>query len=311
MDESLRATVWLFLFLVSCGKAPEAKAPEKPNLETVKAYEAASYRLTHGFLENGWVVSRDADGLARHRGDSLIWTGIAVGALPCETGVEPEDALIRSIQNNNGGLVRIEPEVDVSEVSLDGAIGLYRGVAARVTNCPDYASKWAPVIEQHLAYVDAHSGSLNTASSAKLVPEFSYILDLLASYLSHGSAPDSGRARRLEHQASAWAFAVNSAHAACFRVNLGLLALQTLESLGIEISDQGRNEFCSATRGMDIPAVDHWCGRSDIKDWLNSFKFNEWEYRHQRCGKWESPDGNGLSTPGLDYLYGLRMGFQL
>tara|TARA_R110000868_G_scaffold9394_6_gene46947 strand:- start:5439 stop:6377 length:939 start_codon:yes stop_codon:yes gene_type:complete len=311
MDESFIATVWLVLFLVSCGKAPEARAPEKPDLATVRAFELAAYRLSHPFLDNGWVVSRDQDQLPQHRGDSLIWTGLALGALPCEMGNEPEAALIHSIEANDGGLVRIEPTVDVSGVSLDGAIGLYRGVAERVTRCPNAAAVWSPVIGKHLAYVNAHSGHLHSDSAATLVPEFSFLLDLLASRLSRGDAPDSSRARKLEQQVSAWALGVNASHASCFRVNLGFLSLQTMESLGVDVSDAGRNEFCAATRGMDIPTVDHWCGRGDVKDWIKQFKLNEWEYRHQRCGGWETPDGGGLETPGLDLLTAMRQAYEL
>lgn len=311
MDVSLRA-IWLAIFLVSCAKAPEAHKQEAPDVTVEQLYSSASYRLVGGFLENGWVVSRLPGGAPDHRGDSLIWTGLALGALPCDRAGSLEVALTTMIGNGQGALVRIEPNTDVGEVTLDGALGLYRGVALRITRCPESALLWAPVIEQHLAYVDAHGGHLHGDSEASLlVPEFGYLLDLLHSSLLRGTPPDGSRAAKLNREVAEWALAANVSHAACFRVHLGLLALQMEETLGVNIPDNDRNAFCAATRGMDMPTVDFWCGRSDLKAWIAGYQPNQWEFRHQRCGSWESPDGNGDETPGLDYIVALTTAYQL
>ncbi len=64
-------------------------------------------------------------------------------------------------------------------------------------------------------------------------------------------------------------------------------------------------------RGVDIPLIDHKCGRGDLKGWIDAFKFNEWEYRHQRSGKWEQPDGDGDETPGLDLITAIRAAYDI
>ncbi len=94
-------------------------------------------------------------------------------------------------------------------------------------------------------------------------------------------------------------------------MNLGFLTLETLEDLGDDISNSGRNDFCAATRGVQIATVDEWCGRGGLKDWISNFQFDRYEYAFQRSGSWESPDGNGDKTPALDLLVAMRQVYNL
>jgi hypothetical protein len=298
--------VLAMVFMAACSKEPAERTTSEPSDSTQEAFVSAEDRLVDRFLDDGWVVSRHADGSPEHQGDSLIFTGIALGTLDCAHRHDVEWALAEGLENLQGGLERHRSLPD--KVSIDGALGFYFGLAT-MKPCPDQV-EWGHHILLHRQFVYSHNMRLNPEADAQLVPEFDYVLDLLASSLGVADKPDGSRARTLETEVSAWALAVKAKKSACYRVHLGWLTLRSLEALG-ELSQRGRRDFCSATEGMDIPIVDHWCGRTDLKGWLASYHEDEWGYRHQRCGSWESPDGQGLANPGLDLLVALKAAYNL
>lgn len=290
------------LTLAACGKAEKKHDSVEPDLEALSAYAVDVNRLQDDFLDQGFVVSRYASGEAEHRGDALIWSGIALGVLPCDEGDDIENALISMVERLDGGLYR-HPEL-ADRVSMDGALGFYRGVAQRL-RCSGKRDLWASPLKLHYEFSLKHKTGLNAASTAELVPEFTYVRDLLLAEVGLRGKPSADRQRTLETQTAGWALAAKLKRASCFRIHLGLITLQTIESLGGQISEKGRDQFCSATKSLELPTVNHWCGRPGLLDFLHSFKHDEWEYRLQRCTNWESPDGNGLLTPALDRLVGL------
>lgn len=298
----------LLLTLAGCAKAPARPEPSEPTPAVRALYAEASQRLTSGFLEGGWVVSRTSEGEPRHQGDSLIWSGLSLYALSCEDGAQVEDALLRMLGEGGGGLVRF-PGLD-KPVSMDGALGLYRGAADRIQRCPGSREKWAPAVQKHLAYVSASNGRLGP-EGATLAGDFGYVLDLLGEWLDVGAPADSERAGGLAAQASAWALATVATKSSAYRIHLGLLAFETTEALGADVPEDGRNGFCQTSREAALPGVEWWCGREQaLYAFIDGFKYDEWEMRLQR-GAWESPDGNGLRTPGLDILVALRTAYQL
>lgn len=283
--------------LFGCSKAAPKPAPLDPSQDVIDAYVAAEDRLV-SLSDNGWVVSKDGDNISS-QGDSLLFSWMAVGATDCDHRGSIESALSNAIQTSNGALYR-HPSLPDS-VSLDGAIGLYYGLAT----AKDCGTDLKGVLALHRDFVKSHGMRLNASSDTKLVPEFDYVLDLLSFRFGIASEPDASKARAVESEVSAWAFAVMASKSACYRIHLGYLTMRSLEALGA-MSEQGRSDFCSAAEGADIPIVDHWCGRGDLEGWLTNFKENEWEYRHQRCGGRETPDGNGRETPGLDLIVAMK-----
>ncbi len=314
MDAALKSVMGL-LIAVSCSHAPARQEPDvEPSPEVIEAYNNASQRLVDGFLEDNWVVSRHPDGSPEHQGDSLIWTGVALAALDCARGDAIADHLREVITHLDGALVRYEPLGEYEggrEISLDGAIGLYYGIASRIVRCPLEATAWHPVLDLHRSYLIAHNYKFNAAAEATLPPGFDYVFDSLAHSLGLADRPNDNGQVGFENQMALWALGVNATHAAAYRVNLALLSIQTLEFLGMPATSNGRDAFCSATKGMDIPTVDSWCSRADLKTWIASFVPNQWEYRHQRAGAWETPDGKDDTTPGLDLLIAYRGAYNL
>lgn len=272
---------------------PDAVQPKlDPTADILAKYAEASDRLV-SMLDAGWVVSWQ-ETAPEHLGDSLIWSGIALASLSCEKGAAIESALIDMLTVHVGHLQR---HPNVSGLSLDGLLGFYRGVAYRVKHCGS-GSIWEAPLVLHAA-----------APTPELVPEFTYVRDLLLADTTDSPRPSHDRLKALETEVTLWAIGVVTDKSACFRLNLGYQALRTVEELG-EAVDKGH--FCAATQAVRLATVDHWCGRAGLAEWVEGFKYDAWEYRHQRCPEWEAPDGRpGLHTPGLDLVELLKDGYDL
>lgn len=290
----------------------------QPTDENAKAYRAASERMVRDHFDGSRIISRDpTTGEVRHKGDGLIWDGIAMAYLPCDLGAPLEAAMVAELVARDGILSRHADLPD--SVSADGIIGFYRGVVERVVRC-GAADAWREPMRLHLARLEANDWHPNPADSARLEYGIEALARLAASLVGVGSAPNTAT---LERSMVLWAKANKTAYdlwkrglypnpepPACYRMNLGWTALTAIEAAGMSVSSKTRDGFCAATTHAGLPTVDHWCGRTHLVDWTSTFQFNEWEYRHQRCTEWESPDGNGLVTPGLDYVVGMREAYK-
>ncbi len=298
------------IFLSACSKANESDDPIPSTPSIVDRFQSARARLASEFLENGWVVSRNLNGSPAHQGEGLIWTGLWLGASEC-SDVESEHMLQDMIRAQDGALIRFDPLPDEykggREVTLDGALGLYKGVAERVQRCPESRAAWYDVMTLHKNYMANSDGRLHPNASASLDAGFDYVLDRLLDSLSGGDPVnhDDRRRNSLTLGAAGWVATVNAKHEAGYRAHLVLLAFQTLQLAGENV-DQGRDMICQASKGMDMPTLDDWCGRGDLIGWINQFQYDQWEFRHQRAAAWETPDGNGIRTPGLDLLVAIR-----
>lgn len=270
------------LVVVGCGKKQRAAPEGLPPF----TYGEAADRAISFQDKSGFVVTHGSDGQDKNQGDSLIFTGLLLSSLDCGRGEPARDALLAM----PGKLWR-HPSIPDQEVSLDGALGLYLGVAYRIKKCGE-GNLWAPFLARH-----------RDAAAPSLPPFFDYVRDRLFQEAGIAGAPEDKR-KALEEEMGAWAFGVKLSKSACYRMNLALMALQTLELLGDNV---GGGSFCANTKGMDLPTVDQWCGREGAADYLASYQENQWQYRHQRCPAWEDPDGDGDDQPGIDYLVAFSM----
>ncbi len=293
------------LFFVSCGNAEDEDSPEEPATPIEEIYSDASQRLMDNFLEMNRVVSRDKDKRPQNEGDSLLFSGISLYALPCSMSERIEKQLVSEILERDGALMR-HPTLSRDDASLDSALGLYYGISERIKRCPGASDSWKEAIKKHIEFVTSHDLKLNPKSDSKLEKYFDYVLFLLGSKLGVKTKPTDDVKLLLGIEIGLWAKACVVSKKSCFRVHLGLLSLKTIENLGENIPDPIKIEFCKITEGIDMPTVDHYCKRGDLKAWIENFEYNQWEYRHQRCGQWEKPDANGFETPALDYLVAIR-----
>lgn len=307
----------IFLAIVSCQKAKKPIEPSNPSEAALADYDQTVGALVTGFTQGGFgVVSRNASGDAEHLGEALIWGGTALWAIDCKRGAPISQAMAKMIMDHDGAMIRVEPLGEYEggrEITLDGAIGAFLGISRRVADCGE-ADLWHEPMAKMLAFQEANDGRLHPNTPPRGLPgEFRYLRDLVAWSAGAADEPGDHRKEDLEKIVGGWALAVRMAHDsgkgsdACFRVNLGLDAILAIETHGKAISAIGRDEFCANTDRMDIPTVDHWCGRKSINGYLANYQPDLWEYRHQRCGAWESPDGAGNASPRLDKLMGFVM----
>ena len=311
-------------FIIIAALAGCSKAEEKPEQEPIEEpytteHAAGVERVESKFLDRGFVVSVNQDGTLHAQGDSLLFTSLFVASVRCDQALFSEQALQRMILVG-GGQVRRHP--DINAATIDGVIGLFRAASRRYKlGC---AGAWPEVIAAFKAYTDANHGAFNERSASGL-DAFDYALRALVDRFSGGTDGDfdNGARDAFADAMANWAVAVQVGYEAwkagagledppsAYRVHLALQGLETLEDLGIGVPGFARDKFCAATKYMEMPTVNHWCGRNHIREWLPTFRYNEWEFRHQRAGRWETPDGQGRERPGVDYLAGIAQGFVL
>lgn len=295
----------LFFIFISCGP-PEEEDIEPSTKSIQELYDDASKRLVTQFLEHRRVVSWGKDSKPENAGDSLIWSGIALYGLPCDLGSVIESQIVEEMKD---GFLMRHPTLEPNDASLDGALGLYFGIADRISRCTGSKELWSPVIKKHIEFVKSHGNKLNPNSGSKLEKYFDYVLFLLGSRLGVQTKPTQDVKLLLGLEIGEWARATIVAKKSCFRIHLGWLALKTVESLGENWQPIVKDNFCDVTRETQIPVVDHYCGRASLKKYIADFKYDQWEYRHQRCGLWETPDAGGFQTPAVDYLLALRLAY--
>lgn len=309
------------LLVVACNPVKKKLEASEPSAADIAAYQDASAAVADRFIYGGFgVVSLDPSGAPEHLGEALIWGGTYLWGVSCDLGKPVADALAAMINRLGGQMIRVDPLGEYEgdrAITWDGMVGALMGISRRVTACGE-TDLWRQPILAMIAYQDSRGHRLNDSSSAVAPVGFLYVRDLIAARLGLRDEPDESRKIDFEKNAAGWPAIVALSHQtgigsdACFRVNLAFSSIVTVETLGKEMSDAARGEFCLGSDGMQIPTIDHLCGRERISNYIAQFEPNQWEYRHQRCGSWESPDGGGNQSPGLDRLtaYVMEFGFE-
>lgn len=301
----------LCLFACHSDAKPE-REPAKPSIE--ERYRAAIERLFSHFYADGYIFSRAADGSRQHVGEAILWSGVAMTALPCDKAQVISTDLVNLLNETNGEIRRYEPltpEYNGRELNFDGETGLIAGFSSFVTRCPELAQPVKEAWVLHQAAIERNGGELYPGTGIKIIEPFLWTTKALSAAAGMPVELDQRDREHLEDWSAGWALSLHVKHSACYRAHLAFLHLQASEALGHPISKSGRDNWCAATRGMDIPTIDFWCGRSEISAYIDSFQQDQWEYRFQRCGSWELPDGAPFETPGLDLIVAIKAGFDL
>ena len=305
------ATACLAFCLFACSsQAKPDREPAQAPLEQL--YADAVTRLFEHFYDHGYIVSRSADGAAQHVGEGLLWSGVALGNLPCDRAKQVMADLSTVMTTRNGEIRRYEPlpqEYAGRELNFDGETGLVYGFARFLQRCPNDTGGLSDAWRLHWEAIRRNDGQLYPGTGERMPGLFAFTTNALSVRLGLIPAVDVREQDTMEQAAASWATAVKLQRAACYRVNLAFMHIQAAEALGYPLSDLGRSMWCSATKGMGIATVDFYCGQSEILTWINAFEFNRFEYAHQRCSAWEMADGNGLETPGLDLITAMSAGF--
>lgn len=294
----------LALLFAGCGKEP--KNPEATPSGKIPAglVEYAESRLLGRFVEDGQVVSRLSDNSPDDRGDSPLFTGIAIGSLGCEKGAPLMGRLKRRIAENDGELERYEPwegSVGANRWSWDQEAGITYAFAKRAARCPDEGVSTALHWSIRQEAIARQGGRLHPDEDAQIPPYFDYVQDVVSHKLGLGGSPHPDRQRLFELAAVTWTAGVVAARSECYRIHLAFRSLLTAEAVGRPVGGHGRSRFCHHTRRVQIPTIDRWCGRPE--SYVASFQFNEWTYRHEKCPWQGGPDGRAdKESPAVDLL---------
>jgi hypothetical protein len=295
---------------VACLEPSGLPAPTTyPDME--KRGEELTRRLLSEFLENGYVVSRDRQNKPMHQGDSLIWSGIAMASLSCEDAAPIRKALVDSVLRHDGRFLRIDPlpaSYKGNETSRDAETGALFGFTMHALRCPQFRPQLAHAWQKHREFVERHGLHEGWNPNFFLNPSMKFIFDLVSHELL-GTARPSDESRKL-FEAGVLLDSKTIAYrkSACYPIHLSTLMLVLAAKLGKPVNELTRREFCHDTRGMDLPLTEWYCGRGNFGNYLASFETDKWEYRHQRCPRWESPDVDpGDRSPGVDFLVALRI----
>ena len=299
------ALALVFLLTTCCAKGsggPSLRDEGDPS-EFADTRSALATRLEADFLAGGYVVARAADGSAADAGDALLWSSLALAALPCDAGAETLAAIASSAAHRGGALVRIEPlppGYAGNETSRDMELGAAFGLAARAKKCPADYPALSHLWSSHHAYLAAHGGELYPGTG--LYPLAVYLEELTDEYF--GAGPGGDEAGRLVAE-TAITGALADAHAGhCYLANLSYLATALMSLHGVPVDKVVKDAACKLSAGLHTALWEAYCGRVDLRDFLRSFVRDEWIFKPQRCGT-DTPDGLavGLTTPGVDYLF--------
>lgn len=301
--------LFLLITLFGCGR----EHPEPIAARPLEAFELqAEYltsRLLAKHLDGGYIVSRESDGTPAHQGDALLWSGIALGLLPCEAGRPIFDAIAASAENRGGELVRFEPlpaEYATNPTSRDQLLGLMWGLVRRGNRCPGDGEAIHFLWTTHRDYVES-AGSLSLAGDplrSNLTPAFHFVWRAVGKWLLEGSELDE-TPLVVEAAILADALRILSFRGPCYPLHLAMLEQLILFETRNTVSKTFKAQFCETTNAASIALIDWYCERdaSPVESYLKNFVLNEYEYSHQRCPDWETPDGRAsLDTPGLDWL---------
>lgn len=293
-------------------KAVACFDPSKlPGATDLSAFDAQASelqtRIERDFTQGGYVVSRAPDGSVEHVGDSALWTAITMASVSC-SDTRTEDALVDSLMRNDGRWIRIDPlpaSYKGNETSRDMETGAVFGFAVRYARCPASRPRLKKAWQAHRDFVLGNGGRLHEGSNWNFVmtPGFRFVWDLVSYRFGFGSKPSAADERLFEAALVSGAKAIKMRKDACYPIHLSTLQAIAAAKLGMPIIDLAKREFCSDTRGLGLPLTDWFCDRGGAKEFLRDFKVDQWEYRHQRCSAWESPDvSTGERTPGVDFL---------
>lgn len=298
---TLRLVVWLLLAIGACSKK---SAPTDPQDHPTQADRAASLRshLLAANEFNGWVANRNADGSPGGLGDSLLFSGLALGVLSCPDGQAIWDAIKASQDLRGGYFVRYEPLADQyrgNEVSRDGITGLVFGLIRRFDACPDdridITARWGRFRDLVRGATTLYPGDIQAIQT----PGFGTFMALADSRLLASPLPSSGKMFVWEFQGLFSVSDVIEHQAPCYPVHLATIQGYLFGDL---VSQSFKQEFCATTKDSGLMLTSWYCGASleAVESWLETFPLNKISYAHQRC-LWENEVFSGES-PSLDWL---------
>ena len=251
------------------------------------AQEYITTPIAQEFFLDGYIITPPD----LHRGDSALFTGIAMASQGCDFPL----TLVKQILRDDG-LIRRHPQDPKPHdpSSRDMVIGAMLGMVSRFNRCPNDRLLIKEAWRHHLAYVKDGKLYPGAKVDKSLTPALTWLWLGVGDYFGVTKSPKNPTIFRANLISTA--AVIREQRAACYPIHLAYLQIVIAEMIGRPIDSATKLGFCTATRGTDLPLVDDYCER-EVK-WREGFN-----YQSQRCA-WENPDGPGheLDRPFLDAL---------
>ncbi len=291
----------LLILIFACGKKSEKVDPDK---DIVDVADISFYQeRAISFLDNGFIISKKNDQFV-HQGDSLIFTGVLLGNMPCSK-IDPILAGLERMQSNHKGfLVRFDPLpqeyiADKNFVSRDGATGALYGLVKAAKRCPDKADRISSILA---TWKEAVGNSLllypNASVQAAITPAFKVFWKF-----AHGDKITSFDYQVYVANMIVTAKIIKESRSACYPVHLETLQNIVFEEKKMALLRADKAAWCELSDDMGLMLTDWYCGREkdSLRAWLKNPEDSPHTYMHQRCS-WEESDASGISSPRVDFI---------
>lgn len=295
----------LYILIFSCTPS----SPVQPiNINEQNLFLKYENRLFDNFLANGQVISKNNDGTPTDLGDSLLFSGLAIGSANCDRVKVLLTSLEKMEAHYEDYLVRFNPlPLEFAEktdfISRDGATGVLYGLTLAKKRCPSLAQEIHTILFRWKNAVSDSFTLYPGSYAAFITPSFKTFWDL-----AHGGEMNFLKYEDLILSILATTLWIKLSKSACYPIHLDTLQFLTLENLGYPILERHKAEFCSLSNGMGLMLTDWFCERNKDKilAWLHNPESSQNVYMHHRC-IWESTDGNSKISPRIDYLLLFRL----
>lgn len=295
------------LLLTACAshKRPPDEPSKMPPPEDLshlrsKAREVM-IRLKAYNIDSGYVISRTKDGQIEHKGDAVLWTGLAMAALSCDDAERLFTQVTGDILRRGGLIGRWAASPNNERPSSrDQVRGAMIGLTDQAMRCGrDYIAGEAWRL--HMQYVSDNNGGLFPGANPgyQVTEFFVWPWSMVGEFFD--IAPHEGSKFVFEAGLSTTAQAIVLQKSAAYPIHLATLDIILADRVGQPVSQLGYDAFCAASRGADLGLTEWLCRRKTAKEILEAWTPNAYEYQWQRA-QWESPDGDGNTTPGVDFL---------
>jgi hypothetical protein len=294
----------LFAFLSffgGCGKSKPISGQDDQSHSSL--FSDMQSRLVSSFLPGGFVISETSDHQITDQGDSLLFTGLALGVLDCDQ-IPPILAGMENMQKAfKGYLVRFYPLPDEyvrgnNFVSRDGATGALFGLERSKRRCPAFASRIDGIIAKWMGAIGDDLWLYPGSLAGIITPSFHSFLKM-----GRGIGVSDLDFEEYHLAALTTALFITKEKQACYPIHLQTIQDILIEQMGRPLLKRYKDEWCAVVQNKGLLLTDWYCGKNtdQIQAWLSHPESSSHVYMHQRCS-WESTDSDGKISPRVDFL---------
>ena len=245
----------------------------------------------------------------------MLWTGLALGILPCEKSQPLLNGIETMVKSTQGIFLRIFPlplEYDADQSSLDMEVGAIFGLAMNYHRCPENRNRLRTIWKNHMTFLAKNGFKVaqkGPESKIRISPSLKYLTDVITSQMGVDRSlfKDSAKSDFFKNPGQGirnfiqstdllsrkfgfqfWnsysvfetglLLNINTITAKkmpCYPVHLSTIQLILLSWIQNGIPYHTHNLFCQRTKGIGLPLTDWFCHRMNEDDVNEYLKSDE------------------------------------